>query len=88
MHEVENGYLSQNLCKGSSLHRDVTTGVTGATAVTQKFSDALTLFQPRGADSAQHGRGRTKNFPLVTFLIISHQQNYVKAENCVVRGVI
>ena len=28
--------------------RDVTTGTTGATTVTPKFSDTLTLFQPRG----------------------------------------
>ena len=32
--------------------RDVTAGATGATAVAPKFSDALTLFQPGGADSA------------------------------------
>ena len=32
--------------------RDVTAGATGATAVATKFSDALTLFQPGGADSA------------------------------------
>ena len=29
-------------------NRDVTAGVTGATAVAPKFSDALTLFQPGG----------------------------------------
>ena len=33
-------------------HRDVTAGATGATVVAPKFSDALTLFQPGGADSA------------------------------------
>ena len=33
-------------------YRDVTAGATGATAVAPKFSDALTLFQPGGADSA------------------------------------
>ena len=34
-------------------HRDVTAGATGGTAVTPKFSDALTLFKPGGgADSA------------------------------------
>ena len=36
--------------------RDVTTGVTG---VTPKFSDTLTLSQPRGADSTHHHRGRS-----------------------------
>ena len=40
-------------------HRDVTTGATGATAVASKFSDNLTLSQPRGADSAHHHRGRS-----------------------------
>ena len=30
------------------LIRDVTAGATGATAVAPKFSDTLTLFQPRG----------------------------------------
>ena len=39
--------------------RDVTTGATGATAVAPKFSDTLTLSQPRGADSAHHYRGRS-----------------------------
>ena len=39
--------------------RDVTTGATGETAVAPKFSDALTLSQPRGADSAHHRRGRS-----------------------------
>ena len=34
--------------------RDVTTGTTGATTVTPKFSDTLTLFQPREAGSAHH----------------------------------
>ena len=38
-------------------HRDVTTGATGATVVAAKFSDTLTLSQPRGADSAHHRRG-------------------------------
>ena len=40
-------------------YRDVSTGATGATAVAPKFSDALTLSQPRGADSAHHRRGRS-----------------------------
>ena len=39
--------------------RDVTTGATGATEVAPKFSDTLTLFQPRGADFAHHRRGRS-----------------------------
>ena len=42
-----------------TLGRDVSTGATGATAVAPKFSDTLTLFQPGGADSAHHWRGRT-----------------------------
>ena len=41
------------------LTRDVTTGATGATAVAPKFSDTLTLSQPRGADSTDHCRGRS-----------------------------
>ena len=52
------------LCIG----RDVTTGATGATAV-PKFSDTLTLFQPRGHILTQHRRGRIENFPTVTSLI-------------------
>ena len=51
--------------------RDVTTGTTGATTVTPKFSDTLTLFQPRGADSAHHWRGHAYIFPVVTSLRIS-----------------
>ena len=39
--------------------RDVATGGTGATAVAPKFSDTLTLSQPRGADSAHHRLGRS-----------------------------
>ena len=39
--------------------RDVTTGATGATEVAPKFSDTLTLSQPREADSAHHCRGRS-----------------------------
>ena len=50
------------------LIRDITAGVTGATAVAPKFSDTLTLFQPRGADSAHHRLGRTYIFPVVTSL--------------------
>ena len=37
--------------------RDVTIGATGAAEVAPKFSDTLTLSQPRGADSAHHYRG-------------------------------
>ena len=48
--------------------RDVSTGATGATAVAPKFSDTLTLFQPRGADSAHHWHGRTYIFLVVTSL--------------------
>ena len=33
-----------------------------------KFSDTLTLFQPRGTDSAYHRRGRTYIFPVVMSL--------------------
>ena len=39
--------------------RDVTTGVTSATAVAPYFSDTLTLSQPRQADYAHHPRGRS-----------------------------
>ena len=53
-----------------NLGRDVTAGATGVTKVAPKFSDALTLFQPGGADSAQHCKGRTKNFPVVTSLLV------------------
>ena len=42
--------------------------MTSVTAVAPKFSDALTLFQPGRADSAQHRRGCSKNFPAVTSL--------------------
>ena len=59
------GYSSPNSLTDTStmimpgiLPRDVTTGATGATAVASRFSDTLTLFQPRGADSAHHSRGR------------------------------
>ena len=49
---------------GANLHavhsgNDVSTGATSATAVAPKFSDTLTLSQPRGADSANHRRGRS-----------------------------
>ena len=38
--------------------RDVIAGATGVTAVAPKFSDTLSLSQPKGADSAHHRRGR------------------------------
>ena len=39
--------------------------------VAPKFSDTFTLFQPGGgADSSQHHRGCTKNFPTVTYMSI------------------
>ena len=64
--------IGLELCTVNS-YRGITAG---ATAVAPKFSDALTLFQPRGEDSAQHRRGRTKNFPVVTslgLLYLEHQ---------------
>ena len=55
--------------------RDVSTWATGATAVAPKSSDALTLFQPGGADSAlPFCRGRTINFPAVTSLCCKGHQ--------------
>lgn len=39
--------------------RDVSTGAAGTTVVAPKFLETLTLFQPAGADSAHHYRGRT-----------------------------
>ena len=54
-------------------YRDVTAGATGATSVAPKFSDALTLFQPEGTDSAQHQRGCTKNFPWLHLCINGKQ---------------
>ena len=38
----------KSFCRSLIIYRDVTAGATGATAVTPKFSDALTLFQPGG----------------------------------------
>ena len=50
--------------------RDVTTGATGATVVAPKFSDTLTLSQPRGqilpTKSAHHCRVHTYHFPVFT----------------------
>ena len=63
-----NGFQSQMLHKSYRLW-DVSTGVTGPTAVAPTFSDILTLFQPGGgADSANHWRGRTYIFTVVTSL--------------------
>ena len=59
------------LCKRTDAKlssRDVSTGATGATEVAPKFSDTLTLFQPRGADSANHWHGRTYIFLVVMSL--------------------
>ena len=59
----------ETTCTTSSCElRDVTTGATGATEVAPKFSDAITLSQPRGADSAHHYRGRSKKFSVVMSL--------------------
>ena len=63
------------------MSRDVTTGSTGTTMVAPKNSDTLTLFQPGGgADSAQHRRGHTKNFPMDASLLSSSSQ-YHPVEN-------
>ena len=43
--------------------RDVTAGATGATAVAPKFSDALTLFKPGGADSAHTSQRSHQKIP-------------------------
>ena len=48
--------------------RDVTTEATDATVVTPKFSDTLTLSQPREADSAHYRRGRSYHFNVITSL--------------------
>ena len=53
------GILYARMCTHGQLVRDVSTGATDATAVAPKFSDTLTLFQPGGADSAHHCRGRS-----------------------------
>ena len=42
----------------TNILRDVTTGATGATGVSPKFSDILTFSQPRGANSVYPCRGR------------------------------
>jgi hypothetical protein len=49
-------------------YRGVSTRAIGTTTVAPKFSDTLTLFQPRGAYSAYHHRGYTQNFPEDTSL--------------------
>ena len=50
--------------------RDVTAGVA------PKFSDALILFHPSGTAFAQHSRGRSNNFPVVTSLAALLPQVY------------
>ena len=61
--------LGINITPTASGGRDVTTGATGATAVTPRFSDAfVALFQPGEENSAQHCKGGTKHFPMVTSL--------------------
>ena len=52
--------LCEKVCH---LFRDVTARATGATAVAPKFSDALTLFQPVGADSALPLQRSHQKFP-------------------------
>ena len=52
-------------------NRDVSTGRDWCDRSHPKFSDTLTLFQPRGADSAHHWRGHAYIFPVVTSLRIS-----------------
>ena len=54
--------------KTAIIHRDVSTGATGATAVASKFSDTLTLSPLWGADSAHHRRGCNQIFPVVMSL--------------------
>ena len=44
-------------------YRDVTTGANGATEVAPKFSDVLTLSQPRGADSTTIAEVAAKKIP-------------------------
>ena len=44
-------------------HRDVTPGATCGTVVAPKFSNTLTLFQPRGADSAPTWQRLHQNIP-------------------------
>ena len=72
-------YLSILMLENMSLVlsvRDVTTRATGTTAVTPKFSDILTLFQPGVADSAHHGRSCTKNFLVdasLCFIVLNSQ---------------
>ena len=55
------------------LHRDVTAGATGATAVAPKFSDTLTLFQPGWADSTPTSQRLHQNFP----------HGYISEINCI-----
>ena len=60
--------------------RDVTAGATGATAVAPKFSDALTLFQPGGADSALPLQRSHHKFPRGYVSVMSMMQ-FNKADN-------
>ena len=58
---IEKGFSKDFIEKGFIkyiIYRDVSTGVTGATVVTPKFSDTLTLSLLGGADSSHHCRGR------------------------------
>ena len=69
-----NEHLVLTIYKYVLVSRDVSAGATGATAVAPKFSDTLTLSQPRGADSAHHHRGRSQHFSVVTSLICTFIQ--------------
>ena len=65
-----NSYLGRLFFLRPSLPRNVTTGVTGTTMVTPKFSDILILFQPEWEDSSHHPRGCTKNYLVDTSLLL------------------
>ena len=47
---------------------DVSPEATCTISFAPKFSDALTLFQPGGADSTHHSRGYTIYFPAVLYV--------------------
>ena len=66
--DMKKTFCKNEACLNCGTFRDVSTGAIGATAVAPKFSDTLTLFQPRGADSAHHWHGRTYIFLVVTSL--------------------
>ena len=53
------------------------TGATGATAVAPKFSDALTLFQPGGADSALPLQRSHHKFPRGYVSALGHQPSFM-----------